>query len=191
MNDLWNFIFPDIKLDGRISEQWKWLGFQGTDPATDFRAMGFLALKHLVYFAKNYTDILRTMMEDEQEKGDDGQMNFYPVATAGINMTKLMMDIFGDDENCNFFLVVKSHFFVVTKYLDLLLDHESALEEVYCTSLQFFHRTFNEGNSNYMQFATVISSVSEQLLTGLKNCSKLDQFREKCQVAKVADKAKE
>lgn len=35
--DLWSSTFPNEKLTGRISAQWGKLGFQGTDPATDFR----------------------------------------------------------------------------------------------------------------------------------------------------------
>ena len=36
---LWNCFYPNQKLEGRITEQWKEIGFQGTDPATDFRGI--------------------------------------------------------------------------------------------------------------------------------------------------------
>ena len=38
----------DKKLDSRISGQWGELGFQGNDPATDFRGMGVLGLDQLL-----------------------------------------------------------------------------------------------------------------------------------------------
>lgn len=37
---LWERIFPKEKLTARKSKQWVGAGFQGEDPATDFRAMG-------------------------------------------------------------------------------------------------------------------------------------------------------
>ena len=34
---LWNEAFPDVKLKGMISDQWKDMGWQGANPSTDFR----------------------------------------------------------------------------------------------------------------------------------------------------------
>ena len=38
---------PKRKLESRISDSWKDIGFQGDDPSTDFRGMGFLGLLNL------------------------------------------------------------------------------------------------------------------------------------------------
>ena len=46
---LWTSLQPDVALTGRISTQWTLIGFQGSDPATDFRGMGLLGLLNLVY----------------------------------------------------------------------------------------------------------------------------------------------
>ncbi|KAG6423505.1 hypothetical protein SASPL_113903 [Salvia splendens] len=51
---LWDATFPGVKLKGMISEQWKDMGWQGANPATDFRGCGFLSLENLLYFAQNY-----------------------------------------------------------------------------------------------------------------------------------------
>uniref|UniRef100_A0AAF5CYZ9 ELMO domain-containing protein n=1 Tax=Strongyloides stercoralis TaxID=6248 RepID=A0AAF5CYZ9_STRER len=51
--ELWSLLKKDEKLTGRRSKQWEDIGFQGSDPATDFRGMGLLGLEQLVYFAKN------------------------------------------------------------------------------------------------------------------------------------------
>lgn len=50
--ELWTLINPDQPLESRVSPQWKSIGFQGNDPATDFRGMGMLGLrgKSLFYF---------------------------------------------------------------------------------------------------------------------------------------------
>lgn len=37
------------ELSSRISKQWQDIGFQGDNPATDFRGMGVLSLRCLLY----------------------------------------------------------------------------------------------------------------------------------------------
>lgn len=39
---LWDLLMPDTPLEKRITKQWGTIGFQGDDPATDFRGMGKL-----------------------------------------------------------------------------------------------------------------------------------------------------
>ncbi|KAF8982168.1 hypothetical protein BGZ46_001704 [Entomortierella lignicola] len=39
---LWELLRPQEKLEGRYTKQWVEIGFQGKDPATDFRGMGYL-----------------------------------------------------------------------------------------------------------------------------------------------------
>ena len=52
--ELWKFSFPKEQLDNRVSPKWKQLGFQGTDPMTDFRGAGIFGLNNLLYLASNY-----------------------------------------------------------------------------------------------------------------------------------------
>jgi hypothetical protein len=56
---LWQLTFPEEQLTARVSDQWKKMGFQGTDPATDFRGMGYLGLINLIYFAEVHNDQYR------------------------------------------------------------------------------------------------------------------------------------
>ena len=55
-NDLIQRLWKGFKGDGAIppipDERWKELGFQGVDPASDFRSVGILGLQQLVYFAE-------------------------------------------------------------------------------------------------------------------------------------------
>lgn len=38
LEKLWNHLKPDVKREGgRITEEWGEIGFQGKDPASDFR----------------------------------------------------------------------------------------------------------------------------------------------------------
>jgi hypothetical protein len=201
--DLWNTLFPTTKLETRVSEQWKKLGFQvstffhlfllwsethhcskkGTDPATDFRGMGIIGLKHLLYFAKHHGDKLRTMMKAQE----DNTETYFPVAVAGINISKLLYDYFKDS---------------IEEQFSILFDHEWAYEEVpahffffficsqfffflvfflqlYCSSLEFFDAIWKETGATYFQFNEVINSVNEQVASNLSECTKLEQFKAK------------
>ena len=40
---------PGSPLESRVSKQWTDIGFQGSDPATDFRGMGILSLACMLY----------------------------------------------------------------------------------------------------------------------------------------------
>eukprot|EP00669_Euglena_mutabilis_P009849 TRINITY_DN4663_c0_g1_i1.p1 TRINITY_DN4663_c0_g1~~TRINITY_DN4663_c0_g1_i1.p1 ORF type:complete len:350 (+),score=79.52 TRINITY_DN4663_c0_g1_i1:147-1052(+) len=81
---LWAKTFPSIRLDGRISEQWKDLGFQGTDPATDFRGGGILSLLMMIYTADYHTPVVRTILRDLPPTD---MKSWYPYAVASINLT--------------------------------------------------------------------------------------------------------
>ncbi|CEO98823.1 hypothetical protein PBRA_006937 [Plasmodiophora brassicae] len=54
LNKLWKLLRPGVILQGRITSQWGEIGFQGDDPATDFRGNGLLGLANLVAFAESY-----------------------------------------------------------------------------------------------------------------------------------------
>ena len=48
MLQLWNTLTPDEPLEQRYTRQWGDIGFQGTDPASDFRGMGLLGFYNLM-----------------------------------------------------------------------------------------------------------------------------------------------
>uniref|UniRef100_A0A7R9Y8H4 ELMO domain-containing protein n=1 Tax=Pinguiococcus pyrenoidosus TaxID=172671 RepID=A0A7R9Y8H4_9STRA len=97
---LWQSLVPEESADSisapeadgerRItpSSSWKSLGFQGIDPATDFRSMGGLALRMLVYFAEERTESARTALEMSHR-----QPAWYPFATAGINIAAFVLHL--------------------------------------------------------------------------------------------------
>jgi hypothetical protein len=46
---LWALLMPNDELKERCGKHWDRIGFQGTDPATDFRGMGMLGLHCMLY----------------------------------------------------------------------------------------------------------------------------------------------
>lgn len=81
LGELWNLMKPDIRRSGRFTEEWKELGFQGIDPATDFRGGGILGLMNLVVFAKHFPKLSKAIFSDTIKP------NWYPYAVSGLNIS--------------------------------------------------------------------------------------------------------
>jgi hypothetical protein len=54
LRQLWRLAYPQRELPPLKSELWKEMGWQGTDPSTDFRGGGYISLENLIFFAKTY-----------------------------------------------------------------------------------------------------------------------------------------
>ncbi|KAI8053081.1 Engulfment/cell motility [Syncephalis plumigaleata] len=80
--ELWDLLMPHEKLDARHSRQWQKIGFQGKDPATDFRSMGMLALDDLHYYAKHHSTSAHHVLRCSQESD-----RWYSFAIVGIHIT--------------------------------------------------------------------------------------------------------
>ena len=59
----WQHIYPDSPLVARQTEQWALLGFQGRDPATDFRSSGELGLRALEYTTRTHRSLALAIIE--------------------------------------------------------------------------------------------------------------------------------
>jgi hypothetical protein len=112
---LWQATFPGETLSSRVSEQWKRLGFQGTDPATDFRGMGLLGLHNLCYFAERsssaspswstFSQIVNSQVRRTLQEKD------YPTAVVGINITGILVDLFHIQDFGIFFAMLQLQLF--------------------------------------------------------------------------------
>lgn len=67
------------------SQEWKELGFQGTDPATDFRGMGIFALHQLEYLSQS-PDTRRIYQEAQYGP------YWYSFAVIGINASAAVVE---------------------------------------------------------------------------------------------------
>lgn len=97
---LWDVSFPNVKLNGMISEQWKDMGWQGTNPSTDFRGCGFLSLENLLYFAQVYPATFNRLLLKQAGERSEWE---YPFAAAGINVSFMliqMLDLHSEKPRC-------------------------------------------------------------------------------------------
>lgn len=78
LQELWKLLQPDVPYE-RLSTNWSDIGFQGKNPATDFRGQGMLGLLNLLHFCKNYQPEAQDMLHRPH--------GGFPLALAAINIS--------------------------------------------------------------------------------------------------------
>jgi hypothetical protein len=85
----WIEMFPNVRrVKHTVSAEWGELGFQGNDPATDFRGMGMLGLLQLEYFARVKPSDAKRVLGDSMHP-----RRYYPFSATGINVTAFVMEL--------------------------------------------------------------------------------------------------
>src|SRR5687767_10027386 len=100
--------------------------------------MGLLGLVTVLYFAEHHTDEWKQIIDHQNERKDSRD---YPVCTAGINVTGLLIDCFriNHPEPC-----------IDDILFNALFDCTGALEEIYCITMKLLDTTWDEMNASYM-----------------------------------------
>ncbi|TXG55201.1 hypothetical protein EZV62_020457 [Acer yangbiense] len=150
---LWDAAFPDVTLNGLISEQWKEMGWQGPNPSTDFRGCGFISLENLLFFAKNYPESFRRLLFKQ-----DGNraMWEYPFAVAGINVSFMliqMLDLYSAKPRC----------LPGINFVRLLAENEEAFDVLYCIAFEMMDAQWLAMHASYMEFNEVLQVTRTQL----------------------------
>ena len=84
---LWNGARPGMRREGgRITLEWQEIGFQGDDPATDFRGMGVLGLANLEYLSTMRKPVASKVLARQATHG-----LFF--AITGINVTAYVLQL--------------------------------------------------------------------------------------------------
>ncbi|XP_057796467.1 uncharacterized protein LOC131012546 isoform X2 [Salvia miltiorrhiza] len=150
---LWDAAFPDVKLKGLVSEQWKDMGWQGANPSTDFRGCGFLSLENLLYFARTYpTTFNRLLLKKAGERSEWE----YPFAVAGINVSFMliqMLDLHSEKPRC----------LPGFNFLTLLGEDEDAFDILYCIAFTMMDAQWLAMHASYMEFNEVLQVTRTQL----------------------------
>jgi len=152
--ELWRLLKGDEVLTSRKSEQWQTIGFQGLDPATDFRGMGILGLEQLIYFAQNFNDTAKHVLNCSHHK-----YSWYSFAITGINLTALELE-----------LIRERHL----QYY--LISHEASIEsfnEYYCYLFTEFNNFWFKRTKpvTVMNFNEVFKSFKQKIIQNLTNQS--------------------
>lgn len=91
LEETWDLLMPDSKRPDRITSMWGMIGFQGKDPATDFRGTGELGLRVLHHLAKEHNFLARRLLRENNELLHNDAS--YPFSCAVINLTDALLKI--------------------------------------------------------------------------------------------------
>lgn len=150
---LWRLAYPNREIPALKSELWKEMGWQGTDPSTDFRGGGFISLENLLFFAKNYPDSFQILLH----KGDGHRAEWeYPFAVAGINISFMLVQMLDLQAGMP---TSKSQ----TRFLEFLAEDDNAFDDLYCVAFRLMDARWLAKRASYMEFNEVLKSTRAQL----------------------------
>ncbi|XP_064608499.1 ELMO domain-containing protein 2-like [Liolophura sinensis] len=154
--ELWDLLMPDDPLEGRISSQWNTIGFQGSDPATDFRGMGILGLQQLIYFAKKYSSRAKQCLSRSQHPNIG-----LSYAIVGVNITGVAHHLLKKRK-------LRSHFYNNIEPVHGRPTVED-FHEVYCYLFYEFDKFwYKERPKTIMEFSHVRDKFQKRIISQLK-----------------------
>ncbi|XP_058208070.1 uncharacterized protein LOC131321071 [Rhododendron vialii] len=153
LKQLWRLAYPDRDLPPLKSELWKDMGWQGSDPSTDFRGGGYISLENLIFYAKMYPDAFQNLLH----KRDGSRAEWeYPFAVAGINVSFMLAQMLDLQSG-------KPNSLAGVRFLELLIEDEMAFDNLYCVAFQMMDAQWLAKRASYMEFNDVLKSTRTQL----------------------------
>ncbi|KAF3652216.1 putative ankyrin repeat and ELMO domain-containing protein D-like isoform 2 [Capsicum annuum] len=183
LRQLWRLSYPDRPLPSLKSELWKEMGWQGSDPSTDFRGGGFISLENLIFFAKTYPSslplrtepvrkgkhrrVLRSWVNNllmaresfrnllHKRNGNRSEWE-YPFAVAGINISFMLVQML-DLQSGTPRTLAGIHF------LELLSEDDMAFDNIFCVAFEMLDAQWLAKRASYMEFNEVLKATRVQL----------------------------
>ncbi|EQC34557.1 hypothetical protein, variant [Saprolegnia diclina VS20] len=142
LEELWRNLKPDVRrTGGRHTKEWGEIGFQGTDPMTDFRSMGVLSLHQLLYYTSKYPEEARSALVHSNHP-----TQWYPFAITGINITNFLVELINDR-------LLDARFYDKDVHID-------ELHEFFCQVFTMFDALWVESNpTDLMAFPTIFNHL--------------------------------
>ncbi|CDP11299.1 unnamed protein product [Coffea canephora] len=153
LRHLWRLAYPNKELPSLKSERWKEMGWQGSDPSTDFRGGGFISLENLIFFAKTYPEAFQNLLHKRDGNRSEWE---YPFAVAGINVSFMLVQML-DLQSGKPSTLAGIHF------LDLLGEDEMAFDNLFCVAFKLLDAQWLAKRASYMEFNDVLKSTRTQL----------------------------
>lgn len=150
---LWRLAYPNRQLPPLKSELWKDMGWQGTDPSTDFRGGGFISLENLIFFAQEYPESFQRLLLKQDGKRAEWE---YPFAVAGINISFMLVQMLDLQSE-------KPSSTAGIRFLELLSEDPLAFDHLYCVAFQMMDAQWLAKRASYMEFNDVLKSTRTQL----------------------------
>lgn len=152
--------------EGEPHPQWKTLGFQGDDPASDLSRSnsGVLSVKALIYFASScpsqYNDVLERSHNEDVSKS-------YPFACAAMHLTDMLLRMVGATEVRGKPGQVDSQ--ARKKLANMMVLNKASFFDVFCISFILLDAEWQRQNGTYFQFNAILESVRVKLVKTLRD----------------------
>ncbi|PVH61345.1 hypothetical protein PAHAL_3G015000 [Panicum hallii] len=153
LKELWSLAYPHRQLPPLKSDLWKDMGWQNSDPSTDFRAGGFMSLENLIYFARNYPDSFHRLLHKAEGKRAEWE---YPFAAGGVNISYMLVQML-DLQSGKISTKAGVHFVQLLEY------DEAAFGILFCVAFQVLDAQWLARRASYMEFNEVLKSTRVQL----------------------------
>ncbi|GMH09661.1 hypothetical protein Nepgr_011502 [Nepenthes gracilis] len=153
LKQLWRLAYPNREIPPLKSELWKEMGWQGTDPSTDFRGGGFISLENLIYFADKHPESFQSMLYKRDGKRAEWE---YPFAVAGINISFMLVQMLDLQSG-------RPTSLAAVRFLELLAEDEMAFDNLYCVAFQMMDAQWLAKRASYMEFNDVLKSTRTQI----------------------------
>ncbi|XP_052174747.1 uncharacterized protein LOC127789790 isoform X2 [Diospyros lotus] len=153
LKQLWRLAYPGRALPSLKSELWKEMGWQGSDPSTDFRGGGYISLENLIFFAETYPGPFQSLLHKRDGNRADWE---YPFAVAGINVSFMLVQMLDLQSG-------KPTTLAGMRFLELLGEDEMAFDKLYCVAFQMMDAQWLAKRASYMEFNDVLKSTRTQL----------------------------
>ncbi|KAE9586372.1 hypothetical protein Lal_00000905 [Lupinus albus] len=153
LKQLWKLAYPDRQLPSPKSDLWKEMGWQGSDPSTDFRGGGFISLENLIFFATKYPESFQRLLNKQDGCRAEWE---YPFAVAGINISFMLTQML--DLKAGYPTSLSG-----IHFLKLLEEDEMAFDNLYCVAFSMMDAQWLAKRATYMEFNDVLKSTRMQL----------------------------
>ncbi|KAJ8025496.1 ELMO domain-containing protein 3 [Holothuria leucospilota] len=143
----------------RYGSHWEQIGFQGTDPATDLRACGFLGLMTLLHFVMDPNNI---QVAREIYKLSLHETQNFPFAVMSINITRIALQMLREEvlsRECN----SRKQVFAV------LNDFNASLYYQLCNTWKQEHKTISDSGLVLKELEVNARKNSKTILRNFAN----------------------
>ncbi|CAG0885083.1 unnamed protein product [Darwinula stevensoni] len=154
LTNLWNALVPTESLPGRHGKHWSYIGFQGEDPASDFRGMGLLGLYNLQYLSHECGEEAQKLLLHSHHPSYG-----YSFAIMGINMTDLCLQLLRDG-------TARTHFFNENSSIPTEQDFHHFYA---CVFIQFDSFWIDSKPDSIMNFSDIRTRFEMQLRRQLQD----------------------
>lgn len=155
LRELWALAFPGEPCLALKTAKWKDMGWQGDDPATDFRGAGYYGLLNLIYLGEQQPALFERLLKKSVGRRSDWE---YPFAVAGLNITFTLHNLLGIHETEELPTTSAGRAF-----LALLSENDMAFEELYSMAFELLDETWLSLGASYMQFNNVLKVVAKKV----------------------------